>query len=276
MKNLDWRARLRRIAYRVSPAATTTLLSMRSRRLSHRLVRRWGLPRLTDLLVQRDGLVVSGGPFRGLRLPAGARREHLAPFLLGTYESELHPWLEEVRRKDFRQIIDIGAKFGYYALGLARWFPDAESLAFDTDPWARRLIRVAARENGLASVRACGYLTPSTLRARLRPPAFIFSDCEGFEAQLFPAIDPGELATSWLLIELHETAAPGVERMLIAHFAPTHEVEVVDRAERVPEERLVERLGAADAELAVKEFRGDQRWLLARPRIAVSSIESRG
>jgi hypothetical protein len=275
VKIARWKTAFRRSALRRFPVAATTLFSARSRRLSHRLVRRWGLGRLTDRIVDVQGLVVSAGPFRGLRLSEGARREHLAPYLLGTYECELHPWLDEIRQGSFRQILDIGAKFGYYAIGLARWFPDAEAIAFDTDPWARNQIRIAARENGVALVQVRGFLKPSGLASILRPPAFILSDCEGFEAELFGSIDPLALASSWLLIELHNEASPGVETALSSHFSGTHDVEVVARSERAPSDSLVELLGAKDAALAVREFRGDQRWLFASPRRPPSPIESR-
>ena len=55
------RDRLKRSALRLLPALATALLSIRSRRLSHRLVRSWGLTALDDRIVARFGLVVAGG-----------------------------------------------------------------------------------------------------------------------------------------------------------------------------------------------------------------------
>lgn len=260
------RDRLKRSASRLLPALATTLFSMRSRRLSHRLVRSWGLTALDDRIVARFGLVVAGGPFAGLRLPAAARAEHLGPYLAGTYESELHPWLARLRGLEVRTVLDVGAKFGYYALGLARWFPAARSVAFDTDPWARRALRAGARLNGLANLEVRGFLPPRRLPGFLSGPTLLVSDCEGFEARLLGEASPRELASTWMLVELHEAAAPGVERLLVERFAASHEAEIARRLEREAPPALVELLGAEDARRAVTEARGEQGWLFLRPR----------
>jgi hypothetical protein len=265
------RRAIRSAALRWFPAVSTTLLSVRSRRLSQRLVERWGIRRVTDRIVAEQGLTVSSGPFEGLILPAGSRSEHLAPYLLGTYESEIHPWLEEVRRRSISRVIDVGAKFGYYAVGLARWFPEAECLAFDTDPWARRMMRVAASQNGVRNLTICGYLKPGEISRYVVPSTFILSDCEGFESRLFEGVPNGALDTAWILVELHEEAAPGVRGLLERRFAPTHELEVVGRTDRVPPERVIELLGIDSASVAVREYRGEQSWLFGRPRSAATT-----
>lgn len=259
---------IRNAAIRWMPAASTTLLSIRSRRLSQRLVERWGIRPVTDRIIAERGLAVSAGPFAGLILPPGSRTEHLAPYLLGTYESEIHPWLEEVRGSRVRRIIDVGAKFGYYAVGLARWFPEADCFAFDTDPWARRMMRGAASGNGVRNLKIRGYLKPGEISRYLVPSTFILSDCEGFEARLFDGVPDTALESAWILVELHEQAAPGVRNRLEDRFARTHRLEVVGRSDRTPPDWVVRLLGSEGASVAVREYRGDQSWLFCRPRSA--------
>ena len=81
-------------------------------------------------------MTVLDGPFKGLLLPASAREEHIGPYLLGTYERELHGAWRKILTGQYNAVIDIGAKIGYYAGGLARHFPSTPSIAFDTDWWA--------------------------------------------------------------------------------------------------------------------------------------------
>jgi hypothetical protein len=264
---------LKKSALRVWPSATTTLVSIRSRRLSHRLVEGWGLHRVDDRLIERQGLVVAAGPFAGLRLPEATRAEHLGPFLLGTYESELHGWLDELRGAIVAQVIDVGAKFGYYAVGLARWWPEARSIAFDTDPWARRVLRQTASLNGVRNFEVRGSLKAGALAGLVRPPALIVSDCEGFEAELFTATRAEALRDCWLLVELHPEAAPGVEDLLGSHLASTHAIEVREREERAPPALLSGVLTGEEARLAVHEFRGEQRWMFCRPLRAAAPVE---
>lgn len=226
--------------------------------------------------MDRKGLQVLDGPFEGLRLPDGSTREHLSPYLLGTYESELHAWLEELRGEPIVQVVDIGAKFGYYAVGLARWWPEARSIAFDTDPWARRMLRETAALNGIRDLDVRGYLRPGELAQLVRAPGLIVSDCEGFEAELFAAADPAALVGCWLVIELHPEAVPGVEELLRERFRETHSIEVRGREEREPPAFLSEFLSEEEARLAVTEFRGDQRWMFCRPLERPTSVESTG
>lgn len=258
--------RLAGFAQRYLPTLATTLRSVRARRHSHRIVARNGYGEIDRLVASRTGLVVTSGPFAGLRLPSEALREHLGPFLLGTYECELHDWLEELRSHDFRQILDVGAKFGYYAIGLARWFPEAEVLAFDTDPWARRVVRRAAVANGTDRVRVRGYLRPRAFAGLIRPPALVLSDCEGFEDELFLSVSPESLRECWLLIELHESLVPGVGERIRAHCSETHSAEVRSRAGREVDGAWLEILGEEAAGKAVDELRGEQDWMFLRPR----------
>lgn len=268
------RRAMRERALRWFPAIATTLFSIRSRRLSHRLVKEWGTRDITARIVAHQGLTVAAGPFQGLALPPGTQREHLSPFLLGTYESELHPWLEELRGARISRVLDVGAKFGYYAIGISRWFPEADSIAFDTDPWARRMLRSAAAKNGIARLEVRGYLEPGEIVRYLVPSTFVLSDCEGFEARLFEGVPDAALASCWLLIELHEEVAPGVNRALQDRFSASHDVRVKARTGRVPGAALIELLGPEDATTAVREFRGDQTWIFCRPKVSGHSRES--
>lgn len=261
----------REVARRFFPELVTTLRSIRARRHSHRLVARQGFGEIDRRIADRTGLEVAGGPFAGLRLPVEALREHLGPYLLGTYESELHSWLEELRGRELRQVVDVGAKFGYYAIGLARWFPWAEVLAFDTDPWARRVLRRTALENRTGNVVVRSYLRADELAREVRAPSLVLSDCEGFEDELFRQIEPTSLRNSWLLIELHEALAPGVGERLRSRFSATHAIEVRARAPREVEPAWLDLLGAEGSRRAIDELRGDQQWMFCRPAAGGSS-----
>ena len=126
---------VKRWLFAVAPKWATSFFSARARATSHRAVEGWGCLRVNDLLMDRFEARVQGGPFRGMTLTPMTRAEQIGPFLLGLYESELNDAWELVFRGTFPQIVDVGAKFGYYAIGLARRFPESRVVAFDTDPW---------------------------------------------------------------------------------------------------------------------------------------------
>lgn len=259
---------LKRALLAVAPETTIAVMSARSRAHSQRLVDEWGLVALNRKITDVFGLTVQAGPFRGLSLSPMTLREHLGPFLLGTYEAELHPWIESLLAGRFSQIIDVGSKFGYYAVGFARAYPGAKVIAFDTDWWARKATLEVAKANGVeASVRVSGFCSPSRLGSLLTDRALIISDCEGYERELFaPAIPQLDAAT--LLIEVHEAAAPGAGALLRQRFSATHEVSAVS-AEAAPVRTTSLDLGflsADEAQKALTEIRLPQEWLLFSPR----------
>ena len=260
--------RLKRAFLAVAPETAIAVMSARSRAHSQRLVDEWGLVTLNHKLTDVFGLVVQAGPFRGLALSPMTMQEHLGPFLLGTYEAELHPWLAALLERRFSQIVDVGSKFGYYAVGFARAHPGTEVIAFDTDWWARRATLEVAKANRVEkSVRVSGFCSPARLAATLRPHSFLISDCEGYERELFAPLIP-QLDSATLLIEVHEAAAPGVGKFLRERFAATHDVSAV-AADAAPVRATtldLTFLTSEEARKALTEIRLPQEWLLFSPR----------
>jgi hypothetical protein len=255
------------LLYRLAPRTATALFSARARAHSHRVIAGWGCGEVTRKLVERFGSTVLDGPFAGVVLTPLTHAEQLGPYILGLYESELDEAWTIVLRGNYPQIIDIGARFGYYAVGLARRYPSAEVVAFDTDWWARRATREMIAANGVRNVAVEGFCSATWLSHNVIDGAFIISDCEGYEAELFDDGTIARLRTATLLIETHDPFVPGVSERLRAAFATTHEVRVIggDGARR-ESPRPLDFLGEAERRLAVQEVRPPQRWLLCLPR----------
>jgi hypothetical protein len=253
--------------FRVAPRLATAMMSARARAHSHRVVADWGGGAVSRKLIARFGTRVQEGPFAGTVLTPMTHAEQIGPYLLGVYESELDPAWEILLRGTYRQIIDIGAKFGYYAVGLARRYPDAAVVAFDTDWWARKAVRQMAAANDTPNVEVSGQCDPEALVRTLRAPAFILSDCEGYEAVLFGPDVIQALASATLLIETHDSVVPGISEGLRAAFSGTHDVvEYGASAARRTTTRVLDFLSEAERQLALHEVRGRQRWLLCLPK----------
>jgi precorrin-6B methylase 2 len=254
----------------VAPQTTTALLSARARAHSQRLVESWGLGRLNRRLIGEIGSTVASGPFRGLRLTSMTWREHVGPFLLGTYEMELHLWWDSLLTRPWVQVIDIGAKFGYYAVGLAVKFPNAEVVAFDTDRWARRVMKEMAAANRVENLSIKGYCTPQWLDRHIRPGALILSDCEGYEDALFQQVTLEALAKATVIIEAHEALVPGVVSRIESRLGSTHTVtRVASRdATDLPRDVRITSLDEKEIRAVSSEVRPPQLWLLLTPKTA--------
>jgi hypothetical protein len=258
---------VKRLLYRVAPQWTTALMSARARALSHRVLASWDYGPITRKLVERCGNDVVDGPFAGLTLTPMTHAEQFGPYLLGTYESELDEAWAAVLRGSYTQVIDVGAKFGYYAVGLARRYPDATVIAFDTDWWARKAIREMAAANGPANVVVEGYCRPDWFARHAQEATLIVSDCEGFEEVLFGPDTAPSLRSAVILIETHDHVVPGVTERLRATFGATHAVRDFgpDGVRRAPA-RPLDFLTEPERRLAVQEVRPPQSWLLCLPR----------
>lgn len=260
------KAALRRLLHAAAPWLAAEITAARGRRHAHRLFRQWGCDTLTRELVDHLGSTVQEGPFAGITLTPSTYAEHLAPYLLGVYESELDDAWSIVLEGTYPQILDIGAKFGYYAIALARRYPQAKVVAFDTDWWARRAMREMRAVNRTPNVAVARYCTPRWLEENVDAAAFVISDCEGFEDRLFAAGAAGNLETATLIIETHDDVVPGVTARLCGAFERTHRVQVVrSEGPRRVSTRDLRFLTDDRRTLANREIRPQQNWLLCLP-----------
>jgi hypothetical protein len=257
----------KRILYAVAPQWTTALVSARARAHSQRVIDSWGCGQINRKLIERLGNRVLSGPFAGLTLTPMTLAEQVGPCLLGVYESELDEAWAIVFRGAYTQIVDIGAKFGYYAVGLARAFPAASVVAFDTDWWARKAVAQMSAANGTANVQVRSFCTPAWLAGHVDEAAFIISDCEGYEAALFNSQTIPKLRTATLIIETHDCFVPGLTHKLRDALAATHLVQVIEYgAGRRPPAQSLDFLPESQRHLAIQEVRPPQSWLLCLPR----------
>jgi len=261
------RDRLRRALQAVAPRTAVTVTSMRARAHTQRMVKEWGLFDLNQRLLAEAGDRVLAGPFAGMTLSPMTHAEHVGPWLLGTYERELHAWFDELLRMPFAQVVDVGAKIGYYAVGLARRYPDTPVVAFDTDPWARRAVREMAAANATPHVEVRGFCGPEWLDASLRDGALVISDCEGYERDLFPPSRARALNTATLIIELHDDMAPGASAAVASRFRDTHDVRKVRSDDGpAPTPPVGTSLTAEELNRLAHEVRPPQEWVLLTPR----------
>lgn len=258
---------IKRFLYRVAPRLATALVSARSRAHTHRLLIQWGCNDVNRALHDQFGNAVLEGPFAGMTLTVMTQKEQWGPYLLGVYESELDEAWKIILAGEYRQILDVGAKFGYYAVGLARRFPSIPVVAFDTDWWARRAIREMARENRTQRLEVRSFCDAKWLAERFQSPAFVISDCEGFESQLFSKSVFELMRQSVVLIEAHDCLVPGVSQMLMDNSRQTHQVRVFESGVGIrPTTRSLDFLAIEKRFLATHEARSEQRWLLCLPK----------
>ena len=256
----------------LDPKTAIQLSAARARRHAQMLEISWGLVEETHRYASKYGNTVCCGPFSGMMYSPGSLDRHVTDKLMGTYEMELHSFLEEAIKAGPERVIDVGSAEGYYAVGLARRLPDATVFAFDADSWARERTAQMGAVNGSTNLKTLGLCTEQWLVDNVGDKTLVIMDCEGCEAGLtaFVPLWRSHLL-SWWLIELHETQAPGVTHTLLQRFNQTHHTELVTSRSRNRED-LPDFL-KSEMNLPVLKWMDEhrdpgQQWLLCRPKTA--------
>lgn len=175
-------------------------------------------------------LVVRHGPFRGMRYPqARSVGSTLVPKLIGSYEKEIHTFIDRICNVPYTAIVDIGCAEGYYAIGLAMRISGATVYAFDTHTEAIALCRAMAELNGVSSRVVTGEFCSSETLASLDlgSRALIVCDCEGFEGTLFTRQTVGAFANHDVLVELHDFLDIELSSSIREVFSETHDIHAV-------------------------------------------------
>lgn len=165
------------------------------------------------------------GPFKGLRAPGSGTGDAHYTFLLGIYERSLVPVIEAVIARAPATIIDVGAGWGYYALGLAARCPGSQVIGYEIDPTRADLIRKYRRLNGLderVDVRGACTVEALAQDVAAAPDLFLLMDVEGEEDVLLDPMRAPSLRRAEILVELHEGLVPGITRRVKERFSRTH------------------------------------------------------
>ena len=185
------------------------------------------------LCVLKEGLIVKNGCFKGMKYSSfKSVGSTISPKILGSYEYELSETINEILKRDYSLVVDIGCAEGYYAVGLARAFEIMEKnvsvFAFDTDKNAQLLCKENALKNSL-NISVGGFCSKERL-LRLCKDKFslIFIDTEGYELELIDKNLILNLQHCDFLIESHDFIDINTTSYLLSCFEGTHKVQIIE------------------------------------------------
>jgi hypothetical protein len=182
-----------------------------------------------------QGARVIAGPFAGMKfIASGPGSAHYAK-VLGTYEMELSPIVERLCTLGYVSIVDVGAAEGYYAVGFALRCPMARVTAFEIENSSRELLLEHARLNDVVDrIELLGFCDTESLSrvlasssGRTGHSTLLIMDVEGHEDVLLrPEVVP-QLATTDILVEVHDCYCPGLGARIESRFQRSHIIERV-------------------------------------------------
>ncbi len=240
------------------------------------LVGQWEHLAALQLAEALGGPVVQDGPFKGMLLDLNLNITGLPRKLIGSYEAELHHFVEAALNQRPQRVINIGAAEGYYTIGAARRLRESTVIAFETESrWRVALDKLAGINQLAGRIHLGGTCTITDLLGCVASGSLLIVDVEGAEVELLdPAIVPA-LRHCTILVETHEFAKPGSVAELRRRFEPTHVVQTMDaKPRRLMDFPLFRQVipqrvwwSGIYAEMVLNEFRAvDQGWLFMSVR----------
>lgn len=170
---------------------------------------------------------VSYGSFAGMKYISESIGSAHYPKLLGTYELELYPVIEEICNINFDKIINVGAGEGYYSVGLALRNRHAQVIAFESDAQGKELIQKMAELNDISErLSLHGNCDLKSLASALsdNENCLLFMDCEGEEGNLLDQNACPSLKNTTIIVELHPFNFPNVDQIITSRFQDTHQI----------------------------------------------------
>lgn len=175
---------------------------------------------------------ILAGPFKGMKYLKHGTSIALN-CLAGTYEMEIWPFIDQVSKKKYDLLIDVGCAEGYYACGLAK-IMNTPMRAYDISKIAQQDCVETARLNNLSEkVSVFGLLSNQELEELCsRNKVLIFCDIEGFELQLLDMKSVPSLAKADIILESHLVNGEMTGPVIHERLKKTHVCEIVEMQSR--------------------------------------------
>ncbi len=207
---------------------------------------------------------VLSGPFKGMKYISKSTGSVILPKLVGTYEDELHSIFYDLKKKNYKKFIDIGAAEGYYVVGVKKYLLTKveKTIAFEATAIGRKYIHQLSRENCVEGIELRGFCDKLSLKQEIdNTYTFILVDIEGGEYEL---LDPSiqNFSNCDLLVELH--LLNGFDEVsFVEKFRKTHKITVIEMKEKfLPIDVKLPFIVKKFSNFSVNEFRGYQKWVL--------------
>jgi hypothetical protein len=171
---------------------------------------------------------VQRGPFAGLRyLPPEQYASCRFEKIIGAYEHEIHGLITDLAATGrYATIVNVGAAEGFYTVGLARLFPNAKIISYESTEAGREYCAKLAELNGVAArAEIRGECTLAEFHTLAPPgPVLVWMDIDlGERVILDPEAVPW-LGEADILVELHECLQAGTNALVVGRFEKTHRI----------------------------------------------------
>jgi hypothetical protein len=222
-------------------------------------------------------LTIKSGPFKDMLYISESNGSKFTPKLLGTYELELYPVIEEIMKKKWDHLIVAGTGEGYYAVGLNYKYNINKNSFFELDSSAIDNLDKLAKINNFSNFKLQGICSSYKLNEIIikDEKTLIFMDIEGAEKECLDLIKVPLLKDTTIIVEIHDFIDPLINNLIIARFSKSHKIFKIAAKPRLIDDFNM-KLSILDR-LVIKEkyiltFMSENRpsgmhWLVLEPKI---------
>lgn len=171
---------------------------------------------------------IKRGIFKGIRLHPDTMLTRQASFgdlakMVGSFDQEIHPWLDEL--PDYSFIVVNSSVEGLMPIGLKKLYPRAVVYSVNFASKEQMFIKVNAALNGVNLIYLDQY--PSCIYSDFSNGLIYINDYKGYEELQFEGN---------VIIEVQDWIDRDLPSKLHAHYAATHDVELIYSGARNPNE----------------------------------------
>lgn len=185
---------------------------------------------LLNYVYQKCQGTVQHGIFKGMKLLKKSKwgDGDLGGKLMGIYENELFPIIEQAIADEHDLIINYGCAEGVYGIGMAMKLPNSKIVMFDIDQDLLDIAKENAKLNNVNNVEFSSNCNNTeyfeSLLSQAKNP-FVIMDCEGYEDFMLNLESVPTLSRTSLIVEMHDFMKPGLTNNLVYKFNETHSLE---------------------------------------------------
>ena len=222
------------------------------------------LPVIRRYLRRKLGTEVFSGPYRGMKWQELNGITCFETKLLGIYEKELYPILENLSCLNIQSLTILGSAEGYHAIGLAKIL-QLKPVCFESDPVASTNLKQLAKLNNV-SIEPKGTFNAST--EWLPATGLILIDIEGSENDILTPDRLSQWKQHYILVEVHaqtikETLQERTKSLFTSQFIACQERTIYDYPFVIPLKTVLKRWWR----VPVQEWRSDSiGWLWLTPK----------
>lgn len=194
------------------------------------------------LVLTEFNYTICNGPFIGMKYISKSNASSLSPKIIGTYEMELHPIIEDIISINYKNIVDIGCAEGYYAVGFAYRLKDTihcHVYAYDTNKEAlENLTKLTKINSVMEKITVNSYFDHNEFSVYQNEHTLIFCDIEGDELYLLNPEQAPSLLTYDILVEIHDGGEKSdtIKKALHTRFSKTHYIQLIKYTNRTAQD----------------------------------------